>query len=356
MSSARPRRGPDARVHARRDEGDRQDARPRRGSRRLVPRSSSATRTTCISGPGEDVIAELGGLHRFMGWDGPILTDSGGYQVFSLRDTIKTRRRRRRHVPLRLRRRRGAVHAGVRRARSRRSSARTSRCASTSARRPARDELAEAVRLTTLWASAAARRAARRRASSSSASPRAPPTPSSGAARSSEIVELDFDGHALGGLSVGEARDPMFETVADAAPLLPAEKPRYFMGIGDPEGILEVIERGVDMFDCVLPTRMGRTGTALTSDGTPQPEERPLRPRPGAARRALRLPGLLAVHPRVHPAPRQPAGAPRPAAADRPQPPLPAPASPQAHALRSRAGKLATFKAETLDRLTLEAA
>ena len=82
-----------------------------------------------------------------------------------------------------------------------------------------------------------------------------------------EIVDLDFDGHALGGLSVGEARDPMFETVADAAPLLPAEKPRYFMGIGDPEGILEVIERGVDMFDCVLPTRMGRTGTALTSAG-----------------------------------------------------------------------------------------
>ena len=59
----------------------------------------------------------------------------------------------------------------------------------------------------------------------------------------------------------------MFETVADAAPLLPADKPRYFMGIGDPEGILEVIERGVDMFDCVLPTRMGRTGTALTSTG-----------------------------------------------------------------------------------------
>jgi queuine tRNA-ribosyltransferase len=59
----------------------------------------------------------------------------------------------------------------------------------------------------------------------------------------------------------------MFETVADAAPLLPAEKPRYFMGIGDPEGILEVIERGVDMFDCVLPTRMGRTGTAITSTG-----------------------------------------------------------------------------------------
>ena len=82
-----------------------------------------------------------------------------------------------------------------------------------------------------------------------------------------EIVDLDFDGHALGGSASGEARDPMYETVADAAPLLPAAKPRYFMGIGDPEGILKVIERGVDMFDCVLPTRMGRTGTALTSTG-----------------------------------------------------------------------------------------
>jgi queuine tRNA-ribosyltransferase len=82
-----------------------------------------------------------------------------------------------------------------------------------------------------------------------------------------EIVALDFDGHALGGLSVGEDRKTMFETVGWAAPLLPADKPRYFMGIGDPEGILEVIERGVDMFDCVLPTRLGRTGTALSSEG-----------------------------------------------------------------------------------------
>jgi queuine tRNA-ribosyltransferase len=130
----------------------------------------------------------------------------------------------------------------------------------------ARSDLAEAVRLTTLWA-------ARQRQA-----PRAPGQLLFGIAQGAtdpelrrrsiaEIVELDFDGHALGGLSVGEARDPMFETVADAAPLLPADRPRYFMGIGDPEGILEVIERGVDMFDCVLPTRMGRTGTALTSTG-----------------------------------------------------------------------------------------
>ena len=82
-----------------------------------------------------------------------------------------------------------------------------------------------------------------------------------------EIVALDFDGHALGGLSVGETRERMLDTVAWAAPLLPAEKARYFMGIGDPEGILEVIARGVDMFDCVLPTRLARTGTAVTGVG-----------------------------------------------------------------------------------------
>ena len=82
-----------------------------------------------------------------------------------------------------------------------------------------------------------------------------------------QIVEIGFDGHAIGGLSVGESRDAMLETVAAAAPLLPAEKPRYFMGIGDPLGILDVVERGIDMFDCVLPTRYGRTGSALTWEG-----------------------------------------------------------------------------------------
>jgi queuine tRNA-ribosyltransferase len=82
-----------------------------------------------------------------------------------------------------------------------------------------------------------------------------------------EIVGIGFDGHALGGLSVGESRDAMLETVAATAPMLPAEQPRYFMGIGDPLGILDVVERGIDMFDCVLPTRYGRTGTALSWEG-----------------------------------------------------------------------------------------
>src|SRR5262249_7572617 len=82
-----------------------------------------------------------------------------------------------------------------------------------------------------------------------------------------ELVELDFDGNAIGGLAIGADRAAVFETTDWVATLLPDEKPRYFMGIGDPEGVLEVIEAGVDMFDCVLPTRTARTGSALTWHG-----------------------------------------------------------------------------------------
>jgi queuine tRNA-ribosyltransferase len=82
-----------------------------------------------------------------------------------------------------------------------------------------------------------------------------------------EIAALPFDGYALGGLAVGESKEEMLECVAWAAPALPAAQPRYFMGIGDPEGVLEVVARGIDMFDCVLPTRTARTGSALTWGG-----------------------------------------------------------------------------------------
>jgi queuine tRNA-ribosyltransferase len=217
--------------------------------------------------PGEEVVGELGGLHRFMGWDGPILTDSGGFQVFSLRDTIATvddagvtfnsvyDGAADRFTPETV----GAVQARL--------GSDIAMCLDICP--PAhvpRTELAEAVRRTTLWAT-------RQRAA-----PRAEGQLLFGIAQGgsdpelrrrsiAEIAALDFDGHALGGLAIGEDRALMFETTAWAAAELPAEKPRYFMGIGDPEGILEVIERGVDMFDCVLPTRTARTGSALTWEG-----------------------------------------------------------------------------------------
>ena len=217
--------------------------------------------------PGDDVIAELGGLHAFSGWDGPILTDSGGFQVFSLRDTLievdddgVTFRSVYDGSPERFSPEVAAGSSG--------SSARTSRCASTSARRPVcrGPSSSEAVRLTTLWAQ-------RQREAE-----RAPGQLLFGIAQGAadpelrrrsieEISALDFDGYALGGLAVGESREEMFDATGWAAPLLPAAKPRYFMGIGDAEGILRVIGAGIDMFDCVLPTRTARTGSALTATG-----------------------------------------------------------------------------------------
>jgi queuine tRNA-ribosyltransferase len=127
-------------------------------------------------------------------------------------------------------------------------------------------ELAEAVRRTTLWAGR------------QKDADRAPGQLLFGIAQGGtdpelrrrsceEIAELGFDGNALGGLAIGESREQMLETTAWASELLPADRPRYFMGIGDPAGILEVIERGIDVFDCVLPTRNARTGSALTWEG-----------------------------------------------------------------------------------------
>jgi queuine tRNA-ribosyltransferase len=217
--------------------------------------------------PGADVIAELGGLHRFMAWDGPILTDSGGFQVFSLRHTILgadddgvTFRsiydgEAARFTPESV----AQIQAGL--------GSDVAMCldAVPPADAPLQ-ALEEAVRLTSLWA-------ARQRSAE-----RAPGQLVFGIAQGGtdvelrrrsieEITALDFDGYALGGLAIGEDRDLMFETVGWAAPALPAGHARYFMGIGDPHGVLEVIERGIDTFDCVLPTRLGRTGSALTWEG-----------------------------------------------------------------------------------------
>jgi queuine tRNA-ribosyltransferase len=217
--------------------------------------------------PGDELIAELGGLHRFMGWDGPILTDSGGFQVFSLRDTIVavdddgvTFRSvydgaLARFTPESV----AAVQANL--------GSDIAMCLDICP--PVginRTELAEAVRRTTLWAERQ-RRAPRAEGQLLFGIAQGASDPELRRRSIAELGELDFDGYALGGLAIGEERGEMFDTTAWGAELLPPGKPRYFMGIGDPEGILEVIERGVDMFDCVLPTRTARTGSALTWEG-----------------------------------------------------------------------------------------
>jgi queuine tRNA-ribosyltransferase len=217
--------------------------------------------------PGEEVIADLGGLHPFMGWDGPILTDSGGFQVFSLRDTILevdddgvTFRsvydgRPARLTPELAARIQAALGSDI------------AMCLDqVLPPEVPRSALEEAVRRTTLWA--AKQRQAPRAAGQLIFGITQGATDAELRRRSTEeIAALDFDGNAIGGLAIGERRDEMFETTEWCASLLPAEKPRYFMGIGDPEGVLEVIARGVDMFDCVLPTRTARTGSALTWEG-----------------------------------------------------------------------------------------
>jgi queuine tRNA-ribosyltransferase len=217
--------------------------------------------------PGDELVEELGGLHRFMGWDGPILTDSGGFQVFSLRDTILAADDD------------GVTFRSVYDGSAERF---TPELAASIQRRLGSDiamcldvcppadspplELEAAVARTTAWA---ARQLAASRAEGQLlfGITQGATDPELRRRSTEEIAALGFDGNAIGGLSVGEDRDAMFETVAWCAPVLPADRPRYFMGIGDPAGVLEVIERGVDMFDCVLPTRLGRTGSAITWEG-----------------------------------------------------------------------------------------
>ena len=131
-------------------------------------------------------------------------------------------------------------------------------------------------------------------------------------ARSIEgIVSLPFDGYALGGLAVGESRAEMLDTVGWAAPMLPAGHPRYFMGLGDAEGILEVIARGIDMFDCVLPTRTARTGSALTARGRINLRNARYARDPRPLEEGCELPRVPTVLAGVRPAPRESAGAPR---------------------------------------------
>ena len=217
--------------------------------------------------PGADTIQELGGLHRFMAWDGPILTDSGGFQVFSLRDTILARDDE------------GVTFRSVYDGEQARFTPELAACVQAQLGSdiamcldvcPPADstpaQLEEAVRLTTAWAE---RQANAERAPGQLVFGIAQGGTDAELRRRSieEITSLGFDGYALGGLAIGESRETMFETTSWAADLLPEDHPRYFMGIGDPEGILEVIARGIDMFDCVLPTRNARTGTALTWQG-----------------------------------------------------------------------------------------
>jgi queuine tRNA-ribosyltransferase len=226
--------------------------------------------------PGLDVIKRFGGLHNFMNWSGPILTDSGGYQIFSL---AKLRKITEEGVEFQ-------NHIDGARAFISPEIAMEIQMLLGSDIAMALDECvpypcdydyaAQSAEMTTRWA----KRCREWKQRNSETAKRGFADSMlfgivQGAAfedlrkqSAQAIVDLDFDGYAIGGVSVGEPEEEMMRAVEWAEPVLPGNKPRYAMGLGTPPQLLELIARGMDMFDCVLPTRLARNGTAFTATGT----------------------------------------------------------------------------------------
>ena len=220
--------------------------------------------------PGADTIGAIGGLHRFTDWSGHILTDSGGYQIFSLEPKVDDE---------------GAVFKSVYDGSSHRltpEGAVDTQLALGSdiqmvldvcppAQAP-REVLQVAVERTASWATRA-RAHFLQKGDDAVARHHQFGIVQGGIDHAlrresaERTLTIGFDGYAVGGLSVGEPRDVMLPALAEVTTMLPTDQPRYFMGLGDPIGIVEVVALGVDMFDCVLPTRLGRHGTLLTWDG-----------------------------------------------------------------------------------------
>jgi queuine tRNA-ribosyltransferase len=218
--------------------------------------------------PGHDVVRELGGLHRFMGWDGPILTDSGGFQVFSL-----SGRRRLTEEGVEFR----SPVDGSTHFLSPEIAVQVQQALGADIIHPldeclpygtGRAEAERSLALTLRWA----RRA--KAAHAAGAAPQALFGIVQGGAWEDlrrraveETVALGFDGYAIGGLAVGEPRPLMYDLAALVAGSLPPDRPRYLMGVGKPDDLVEAVARGVDLFDCVLPTRNARNGQCFTADG-----------------------------------------------------------------------------------------
>lgn len=215
--------------------------------------------------PGDDLVAEMGGLHRFSGWDGPILTDSGGFQVFSLADmrqidedgvTFKS------HID-------GSTHRFT-----------PERAIQIQENLGADiimafDECAEpydpdysdhAMQRTHRWAERC-KVAKIRDDQALFGIVQGGVFPDLREASAEFITSLDFPGNAIGGLSVGETKEEMHEMIKIVNAILPMDKPRYLMGVGTPQDLVECVKRGIDIFDCVLPTRLARHNAAMTDNG-----------------------------------------------------------------------------------------
>jgi queuine tRNA-ribosyltransferase len=228
--------------------------------------------------PGGDLIARAGGLHDFIGWHRPILTDSGGYQVFSLaamRNIREEGAEFRSHLD-------GAKHLLTPEAATDVQAQLGSdiamvldECIATPATRAAaRDAMERSIR----WARRARTRFGQLRSDPGTIRVTNPGQAQFGIVQGATFpdlrtesahatIDLGFEAYAIGGLSVGEPPDVMYEVVGQTAPLLPEDRPRYLMGTGMPDDLFECVARGIDMFDCVLPTRNARNGQFLTSAG-----------------------------------------------------------------------------------------
>lgn len=217
--------------------------------------------------PGHDLVKEAGGLHKFMNWDRPILTDSGGFQVFSLGDLRKITEEGvefQSHIdgskhflsPEKVMEIENALGADIIMA--------FDECAPFPADH---DYVKKSLERTTRWAVRC------KTAHTNTEHQALFGIVQGGMYRdlreqsARELVALDFPGYSIGGLSVGEPKDLMYEVLDYTTPLLPKDKPRYLMGVGSPDALIEGVIRGIDMFDCVLPTRIARNGTAMTSVG-----------------------------------------------------------------------------------------
>ena len=218
--------------------------------------------------PGAERIAALGGLQRFTGWGGPMLTDSGGFQVMSLSDLRKVTESAvtfRSHIdgakielsPERAIEVQRLLNSDI--------AMQLDECV----RLPAeRDDIERAMKLSLRWAERC------RRAFESApvgymlfGIVQGGDVPELRVASAQSLVEIGFHGYAIGGLAVGEPQAVMLQMIEATAPMLPANRPRYLMGVGTPDDLLESVRRGIDMFDCVLPTRNGRHGVAFTRFG-----------------------------------------------------------------------------------------
>jgi queuine tRNA-ribosyltransferase len=244
----------------------------------LTPEQVKATGAEIVLGntyhlmlrPGAERVAELGGLHKFMNWDRPILTDSGGFQVMSLSPLRKLTENAvtfRSHIdgamfeltPERSIEIQGLLGSDI--------VMQLDECLKLPAPRA---EIERAMQLSLRWAERS-KKAFEKEARAGAALFGIVQGGDDMALRAQSakaLVEIGFHGYAVGGLAVGEPQDVMLKTVEETTPALPADKPRYLMGVGTPEDMLEAVARGIDMFDCVMPTRNGRHGTAFTKAGS----------------------------------------------------------------------------------------